>query len=111
MTSSVSATWQEASDLREDIQMCIAHAGKSVHNTIHCYQKSDWAVIRDEWLIEVTSCNDLLEAIADVINRSNHRVIANRALANLTINSADEANLSRHSQSSESERSFQRTNA
>ncbi|KAH9441989.1 hypothetical protein Pst134EB_028263 [Puccinia striiformis f. sp. tritici] len=99
MTSSVSATWQEASDLREDIQMCIAHAGKSVHNTIHCYQKSDWAVIRDEWLIEVTSCNDLLEAIADVINRSNHRAIANRAsdstptLANLTINSADEANL------------------
>ncbi|KAI9631386.1 hypothetical protein KEM48_014436 [Puccinia striiformis f. sp. tritici PST-130] len=39
------------------------------------------------------------QAIADVINRSNHRAIANRAsdstptLANLTINSADEANL------------------
>ncbi|KAH9448398.1 hypothetical protein Pst134EA_027710 [Puccinia striiformis f. sp. tritici] len=99
MVTATSATWQKASQLRQHIQMCIADVSKSVHNTIEWYQKSDWATIQDEWLMGVTSCNDLLEEIPDIINRANRRAITNGGsdstpnLAHFTINSAEEANL------------------
>ncbi|KAI9622441.1 hypothetical protein H4Q26_015120 [Puccinia striiformis f. sp. tritici PST-130] len=99
MVTATSTTWQKASELQEDIQMCIADVSKAIHITIEWYQKSDWATIQDEWRVGVTSCNDLLEDIADTINRANRRAIINRGsdstpnLANLTINSAEEPNL------------------
>ncbi|KAH9440976.1 hypothetical protein Pst134EB_029627 [Puccinia striiformis f. sp. tritici] len=62
-------------------------------------KKSDWAIIQDDWLMEVDDCNDVLQDLAKILDHASNQTIIHQSSnstldrSNLGINSSEEAAL------------------
>ncbi|KAI9630809.1 hypothetical protein KEM48_013577 [Puccinia striiformis f. sp. tritici PST-130] len=84
------ATVQQASNSRKQIHFLVIETGSSIDNAIKWYRKSDWAIIQEDWIKEVAGCDRLLE---ELINMTNPSINPTLDMAALTIDPAEEPNL------------------
>ncbi|KAI9610820.1 hypothetical protein KEM48_004709 [Puccinia striiformis f. sp. tritici PST-130] len=81
---------QEVSNSRRDLHWVIARVGDSIRDIIKWYRKPDWAILQEDWLMIVSSCNTSFEYCVKIFD---HPSDPTPDLNNLTINPVEEVDL------------------
>ncbi|KNE92299.1 hypothetical protein PSTG_14321 [Puccinia striiformis f. sp. tritici PST-78] len=81
---------QEVSNSRRDLHWVIARVGDSIRDIIKWYRKPDWAILQEDWLMIVSSCNTSFQYCVKIFD---HPGDPTPDLNNLTIDPAEEVDL------------------